>query len=155
METQSIQSTLTNEINKNDEKNKYAGFWIRLLAYIIDSLILSIPSNIINKVILNTVEAEKIEIAMVKSVISFIILSFYFVIMTYRFEATVGKMILKLKVVSEDRTKLSFWQLIKRETIGKFFSAVLLGIGFIMIAFNKQKKGIHDQLANTLVVYKN
>ena len=41
---------------------------------------------------------------------------------------------------------------ILRETVGKWISALILGIGFIMVAFHKEKRGLHDLIAGTWVV---
>jgi type II secretory pathway pseudopilin PulG len=44
--------------------------------------------------------------------------------------------------------------LIIRETVGKILSFIIIGIGYIMVAFTAKKQGLHDMLAHTVVVYK-
>lgn len=66
--------------------------------------------------------------------------------------ATPGKMLLRMKVVNtEGNNALSLKQAIIR-LLGYFLSAATLGIGFIMINFRKDHKGLHDIMAHTGVV---
>ena len=39
-----------------------------------------------------------------------------------------------------------------REVIGKFISSILLCIGYLMVAFDGQKQGLHDKIAGTYVI---
>jgi uncharacterized RDD family membrane protein YckC len=59
-------------------------------------------------------------------------------------------MVMKLKVVGKDGERISF-----ANAIGRFFAKILsciLYIGYIMIAFDSKKQGLHDKLASTYVV---
>lgn len=40
-----------------------------------------------------------------------------------------------------------------REIIGKFLSAIILGIGYLMVIWNPKKQALHDKIAKTYVVY--
>jgi len=68
-----------------------------------------------------------------------------------RFAATPGKMALNLKVVRPDGSRVSLGR-----ACGRYFAKVLslfiLGIGFIMIGFDSQKRGLHDMLCDTRVI---
>ena len=64
---------------------------------------------------------------------------------------TMGKFITGIKVTKTDGAKLSFGAAIVRY-IGYLISAVVLSIGFLWLAFDKQRQGWHDKMAGTLVV---
>ena len=64
---------------------------------------------------------------------------------------TVGKMAMAIKVVRRDGSPLGGGIALMR-LIGYLFSSLLLFAGFLMIAFDRQRRGLHDRLADTLVV---
>lgn len=68
-------------------------------------------------------------------------------------QATLGKMVIGAKVVDEKGDRISFIN-----ATGRFFAKILSGlilfIGYIMVAFDSRKQGLHDKLADTFVVYK-
>ena len=68
-------------------------------------------------------------------------------------QATPGKRFLGIMVTDMAGNRITFGAATGR-CIGKFFSAVILGIGFIMIIFTNHKQGLHDKIAATLVVRK-
>ena len=65
--------------------------------------------------------------------------------------ATVGKMAMGLRVVTDQGQRLSFLNATGRY-FAKIISAIILCIGFIMIAFTDRKRGLHDMIAGTLVI---
>ena len=65
--------------------------------------------------------------------------------------ATVGKMALGLRVVTSNGQRLSFMNATGRY-FAKIISAIILGIGYLMIAFTDRKRGLHDMIAGTLVI---
>jgi uncharacterized RDD family membrane protein YckC len=40
-----------------------------------------------------------------------------------------------------------------REILGKFVSGITLGIGYLMVAFDAHKQGLHDKIADTCVIH--
>jgi uncharacterized RDD family membrane protein YckC len=60
-------------------------------------------------------------------------------------------MALGLRVVTDDGQRLSLMHAIGRY-LAKIVSGIILGIGFIMVAFTDRKRGLHDIIASTLVV---
>jgi uncharacterized RDD family membrane protein YckC len=68
-----------------------------------------------------------------------------------RLGATPGKLVLGLRVVRPDGGKVSLSRAIGRY-FAKMLSAIILGIGYIMAAFDKEKRGLHDILADTRVI---
>lgn len=66
--------------------------------------------------------------------------------------ATIGKRVMKLKVVKIDNSEVGQMDLFIREFIGKFFSGIIFYLGYIWILIDEKGQGWHDKLADTLVV---
>ncbi|MCX7771436.1 MAG: RDD family protein, partial [Proteobacteria bacterium] len=141
------------------------GFFVRLLAIIIDTLIVNATFIILGFVldylmvnVLNYfgITDEELVSDIIGGTIYFFYLFFfptYFIYLTYKFQATIGKKILGIKVVSANDNPLTLGRIIKRETIGKILSSLLIGFGFFMIIFTRNKQALHDKIAKTYVVY--
>lgn len=65
---------------------------------------------------------------------------------------TLGKMAMGTKVVNEDGRSPSLLTAFVREVIGKFVSAIVLGLGYIWILFDPKFQGWHDKIAGTYVI---
>lgn len=78
----------------------------------------------------------------------------YFVVMTYKKQATIGKKLANLTVVSDKLENLTLRQVFLREIIGKIISSIIFFIGYIMVGFTQKKQGLHDKIAKTFVVFK-
>jgi uncharacterized RDD family membrane protein YckC len=65
--------------------------------------------------------------------------------------ATFGKLLLKIEVIDLYGNYVGFWRATLRH-FAKYMSALMMGVGFIIIDFTKQKQGIHDMVAHCLVV---
>lgn len=137
------------------------GFFARLAAYAIDCFLVwvsllfvrlflwiifhNFPGNILTNGILFQYS--------LKDIIFYIVHVSYFVILTYFTGTTVGKRLLYLRVTGAGAERLSLLDVIYRETIGRFLCAVSFGIGYIMVGLDREKRGIHDLLCDTRVVY--
>jgi len=138
---------------------RYAGFWIRFVAYIIDTFILSTVLILLGTIWSLKNDDSSINLAttiaqsgMVLS-ISFFLNWFYFAIMeSSESQATLGKKILGLKVTDEFGQRMSFGRATGRY-FSKFISSLILGIGYLMAAFTDRKQALHDKIASTLVIY--
>ena len=64
---------------------------------------------------------------------------------------TPGKLILGMRIVNEEGNYIGIPMAILRY-IGKLLSGVILGMGYLMIAFTDKKQGLHDKIAKTFVV---
>jgi len=64
---------------------------------------------------------------------------------------TIGGIVLKLKVIREDGRPLSFVAALVRG-LAAAFSVVVLFLGFLWIAWDKDKQGWHDKIAGTVVI---
>ena len=66
--------------------------------------------------------------------------------------ATVGKIVMGLRVVGPGGSRVGFWRSLRR-VIGYFISAFSLGLGFLWVIVNKRHHDWADKLAGTSVVY--
>lgn len=139
---------------------KYASFGLRLLAYIIDSILLAlvfVPVGLLLGVaaaLLGSEGAEELS-ALASAVINLlsIIVAWVYsaVLESSTWQATIGKRILGIKVTDMSGNRISFGKATGRH-FGKFLSSIICAIGFIMAAFTEKKQALHDILASTLVV---
>ena len=140
----------------------YAGFLLRNAALFLDTWIASIPSVLISALLtlpLALTSGEPLSQAFGKPPISIIFNSLavilmwsYFVLTTYKFGGTLGKKVFKLQVISENGAPITLSKTIIREIPGKIISGLILAIGYLMVAFSKEKQGLHDHLAGTHVI---
>lgn len=139
----------------------YAGFFVRLAAYLIDWLIV-VTALLVVKVPIwimsfsapnNILVRDFIFQYSVADIVIYVLTAVYFILLTYFTGATLGKHLLHLRVVSVEDRKPSFFEILYRETVGKFLSSVCLCIGYLMIGLDGKKRGLHDILADTYVVY--
>ena len=76
----------------------------------------------------------------------------YFTILFYCFKGqTIGKIFLKIKVVSLYHEKLGFWHCFER-SLGYFTSALEFGFGFIQAIWNQNRMALHDKIGETIVI---
>ena len=124
----------------------YAGFWIRFVAALLDSVIIVALS-----VIVATVFAV-IKLAVVGSLAQLVLTIGYYVWFQSLSGQTLGKKVMKIKVVNAVGTTPSLGTFALREILGKLVSGLLLGIGYLMVAWDSKKQGLHDKIASTYVV---
>jgi uncharacterized RDD family membrane protein YckC len=67
--------------------------------------------------------------------------------------ATLGKIAFGIKAVSGCEERPTLLQAVIQDVPGKVLSSIVFGLGFLMVSFNDQKRGWHDQLAGTHVVH--
>jgi uncharacterized RDD family membrane protein YckC len=68
-------------------------------------------------------------------------------------QASIGKIVLGLKVTDLNGNKIDFTKALVRN-LSKIISSLILMIGYLMAAFTDKKQALHDMVANTLVVKK-
>jgi uncharacterized RDD family membrane protein YckC len=131
----------------------YGGFWIRVVAYLIDGILLTIVCGVMERILGIDIFASDWEhYDPMANVISLVIWWLYFALLESSPRgATVGKMAMGLRVVTGSGQRLSFLNATGRY-FAKIVSGIILGIGFIMIAFTDRKRGLHDMIADTLVI---
>lgn len=158
MQNKPAQSAFTQSIAKEDI---YAGFFTRLAACLIDSLFLfaclalprfmfwiiglSSPDNFLTREVLFSFS--------IWNILEYLLCKGYFIILTYMSGMTLGKKAMRIKVIAKDGEKPSLFTVIYRETIGKYLSAIILYCGYLLIGIDREKRGLHDMLCDTRVVY--
>lgn len=137
----------------------HAGFGVRFIAYIIDLILIGCIKGIIVNPLVRFGGLEDVYLGIplfsVENILSTLIFFGYFILMTYYFRATLGKMIMGLKVMSTLEDKLSIQTVVTRELFGRYISKAFLGLLYLVVLFNPKKRGIHDMLSDTYVVKEN
>ena len=141
---------------------EYAGFWKRFVACLIDGLITGIIGFVVGFVLgiallVFGVAPEVLLDPAVQlgfNIFGFVIGVSYFVLMECsKFQGTIGKMALGIKVTDLEGNQIGFAKAFGRYC-GKIVSAIIVGIGFLMVAFTERKQGLHDSMSGCLVVNK-
>jgi uncharacterized RDD family membrane protein YckC len=139
----------------------YGGFWIRVVAAIIDSVILRVVVSPIHFIFGGLGLAgmmsgvPHVGLGILGGGVTVIAMLFgswlYEALMeSSSYQATIGKMIFGMKVTDLYGNRISFGRATGRH-FAKWLSAMILGIGYIMVGFTDRKQGLHDLLAGTLV----
>jgi uncharacterized RDD family membrane protein YckC len=89
-------------------------------------------------------------VAVSNLVSTLITIAYYVVFWTWRGQ-TPGKMAAGVKVIRTDGSNITLGYALLRY-LGYIVSGIMLGIGFLWIAFDPRKQGIHDKIADTYVV---
>jgi uncharacterized RDD family membrane protein YckC len=147
----------------------YAGFWLRLVALIIDVIVLSMVRTLIflpfgigigMRGLMHGRPQDISEFAPFfvmaarLALLSFVLQWLYFSLMeSSAWQATLGKKALGLEVTDLEGRRISFGRATGRY-FGKILSALTLFIGFLMAGFTEKKQALHDMLAGTLVLRK-
>jgi uncharacterized RDD family membrane protein YckC len=152
---------------------RYGGFWLRFVAYFIDSIIVGIPLGILATILMalmggsmvaltrlgaNPTPEETLAAVMpmfgamaMLGLLSTVVYCSYEAFFLVKYGATPGKMAMGLKVVRPDGSGIQVGR-----AIGRYFSKVLSGlimyIGFIMIGFDAEKRALHDMICDTRVI---
>jgi len=142
-------------LNRSDEQN--VGFWLRLVAYVIDVFLIACVNGILLSPLLFVNDGFPVEISLwtLNGMIALIVYYVYFAVLTKLFQQTLGKMIVGIKVIQEEKGLLTWKDVFYREVIGRILHNVffILKILYLVVAFTKEKQGIHDMIGNTRVVY--
>jgi uncharacterized RDD family membrane protein YckC len=140
----------------------YGGFWIRVVAAIIDSLIIQIivfplalgfgvGLGLAGATVNMPGEGVRMVGLMTGFALSVFIMWLYEALMTSSSkQATVGKLALGLRVTDLAGNRISFGRATAR-VLSKYVSSAILFIGYLMVAFTDRKQGLHDMIAGTLV----
>ncbi len=155
---------------------RYAGFWIRLVASFLDTLFLAVPIGILIYVLsggewfdfsqyqqniqaamsgnVNKALSDMPKMDRTWDIINLIILMTISIIFWRKYNgATPGKRFVKIKIVDAK----TFNNIDNRQAITRIFgyiaSVLTFFIGFLIIAFREDKRGLHDLLAGTVVIY--
>ena len=141
---------------------QYGGFWRRVLAYIIDAIIVNVAGSLVGFVVglalglqmqSGGADTETIEGAagLAGGVLGLVSSWLYFAILeSSSMQGTLGKKALGMIVTDLDGGRIGFGRATGRY-FAKILSGIILLIGFIMVAFTERKQGLHDMFVGTLV----
>lgn len=131
-----LERDVRREIIYRDPNPVYVGFWRRVLAYLIDTILLTVVDWVLP---LPDFPQRLLDLL-------------YFVILpATAWQGTVGKLAVGAKIVDANGDRISMLRSLCRY-FAQFLSALILLIGYIMIAFSAQKRGLHDWICDTFVI---
>jgi uncharacterized RDD family membrane protein YckC len=147
----------------------YAGFWMRCGAFMIDQIalfLIRLPFEIGLRVYLFWIMLPQQPESTLNSfwltrgfwlaygLYGILVLGLstgYSVFFVGRYGATPGKMALRLRIVRSDFSKVTYWR-----ALGRYFAQTLSGLslylGYIMAAFDSERRALHDYLCDTRVI---
>lgn len=127
---------------------EYAGFWRRFVASLVDSSLIGLLMLILAVLMTLVGLTNEILIQVVPIILS---LLYPVWLESSKWQGTIGKHLMGLKVTDASGNRISFLRALGRN-LAKIISAIPLMIGFIMAGFTAKKQGLHDMMAGTLVV---
>lgn len=152
----------------------YAGFWKRVAAYVLDAIVLYIPQMLIEKAFGGDAAKAVLQQATLDAVgnpdammaanmhyystmwpamlLILVLGVLYFAVCeSSAWQGTLGKLALGIRVTDLQGRRISFSRALGRY-FAKILSAIILGIGFLMVAWTQRKQGLHDMICDTLVL---
>jgi uncharacterized RDD family membrane protein YckC len=112
-----------------------AGFWIRMVALLLDALLVGIVMRVLHHMF----DAQ------------LLVLAIYGAVMWKLRGSTIGGIVFDLQVVRLDDRPID-WETAIIRALGCFLSLAVAGLGFFWIAFDSGKQAWHDKIAGTVVV---
>lgn len=135
----------------------YAGFWRRWTAVFLDSLVLGVLGFVVSFVLSLGLALMKVDtntVTTLNQIISVLISWVYVVWMTRKYGQTWGKKWMHIKIVDlHDDTSTPSWpRLLLRESVGKFVSSIVFGLGYLWMIRDSHKQTWHDKMSKTVVI---
>lgn len=128
----------------------YAGFWIRVGAKILDSILMQIISSAVGFVIGLAIKDDSTA-PLLGGLIGFVLGVGYPVFFLGKFGATLGKMAVKVKVVRSNGEPITYLRALGR-VFAEILSSLIFGIGYLMVAWDPEKRSLHDRICDTRVI---
>jgi uncharacterized RDD family membrane protein YckC len=136
-----------------ERKLNYAGFWIRVAAVFIDSILMYIVFFGVAFLSMDDISSMATSMNITLQLIFAAAGILYFAGMeSSSRQATLGKMAVGIKVGNAQGEQLSFANALGRY-FAKIISAITLYIGFMMAGWDSKKQALHDKIAGTYVFY--
>jgi uncharacterized RDD family membrane protein YckC len=124
-----------------------AGFWIRFVAILIDSILVGIVNTAIAAILSLSPNGR----AGLQTLLGIIYYVYFWSSSSPWPGQTIGNKLLNIRVIRTDGSDLSLSQALIRY-IGLVISVIVIFIGVIWAAFDPNKQGWHDKIADTYVV---
>lgn len=133
----------------------YGGFWLRVVATILDALIVgAVTIPLVFMLGVGSLTDERAFLSFMPMFNLLLIAGAWLyeaALTSSSYQATIGKLVVGLKVTDANGNRLSFLHATGRH-FAKLLSQLTLFIGYLMVAFTERKQGLHDFIAGTLVV---
>lgn len=136
------------------QTHHYAGFWIRVLARIIDTILLWIVFFLLTMAfggLFTTLRSGSAGIFSMVFLLQGLSAAAYEILLLARYGATLGKQALGLRVITARGDPLTLG-LSAGRYLAQLVSSATLTIGYLMAAFDPEKRSLHDRICNTRVV---
>lgn len=147
-------NTYENKVKERDYKFAYGGFFLRLIAYLIDILVIASIFQIVSAMVYIDPDLNFFGIP-IRALVKLGITLLYFFLMTYITKGrTLGKFILGLRVISLTSDRLSLSQIFLREVCGRFVQDKIKII-YLFVGISPKKQSVFDMLLDTTVVKEN
>ena len=149
-----------------EKEKEYAGLSLRIAAFIFDVLVMNMAMALLSvighyiykdipiRVFHNVGRETSLGISIATIILGYSISLSYSILMIGKYQATLGKIALGIKIVGKNDRRISYGLAAYRETFGISVSILACFMGFIWAAWDSCKQTWHDKLAETYVVYK-
>ena len=133
---------------------RYAGFWIRFCARFLDGLIVAVPVIAFEFGVISVLgRNSQIPAFFINTSFGTIVGCSYSTFFVGKYGATLGKMATGLRVVNPDGSKVSYGKAAGRYFAVEYVSGCFtLCIGYLMAAWDSEKRALHDRICNTRVI---
>jgi uncharacterized RDD family membrane protein YckC len=141
---------------KTDNAFVYGGFWIRFGAKFIDGILLQIVNYAVIIPLAGLAGGGDSAVVfglawLLQIILGFVINIGYQVYFLGKYGATPGKMACRLKIVNPDGSPITYWKAFGRFW-GEMLSSFTLLIGYLIAAWDQEKRSLHDRVCNTRVI---
>ena len=134
------------DFDKKQTTFQYAPLWKRLIAAFVDILPFAVVLGQLSRFAPNRMLFNQVSWALLGWL--------YFALMeSSKYQATLGKKLFSIYVADSNRQRLSFGRASGR-FFAKYLCCAFVGIGFLVALFTRKKQGLHDLIADSVVLTK-
>jgi uncharacterized RDD family membrane protein YckC len=139
------------------DQTRFAGFWLRLAAYLIDLTLIYIVEGVLAVGVVMMSPREFNVVAVFYGLVNFAMVSaalswaYFALFESSPMQGTVGKYAVGIYVTDRHGDPITFWRASARYWL-KMLSNLTLGVGWLLAAFTPRKQALHDMFAGTLVL---
>ena len=146
------------DTNANSRTGQLAGYWIRLIAFVVDTVAMVVIALLVASVLEIPISEwsapDGWNIVAILSIV-WLLGVVHSTLLVAAWSTTLGKQLFGLRVVRTDGSRIRICRAFSRALLFfVFFSPIILGISSLMIAFRRDKRGLHDLICDTEVVYR-
>jgi uncharacterized RDD family membrane protein YckC len=137
---------------------KPAGFWLRLVAYLDEAMLLYLPILYILSIITSSPNLSVLFSGIITLLIFILfyilVRALYSVVFTHYLGAPIGKLLTGLTITDQSGTPLTWNKILFRQLISYRFAALAFGLGFFSILKDQKRQGWHDKTVDSNVFIK-